>query len=143
MYQHLLIATDGSELAQKAVDQGLALAKSLSARVLAVYVTLPGIAVGDQGIELPAEDYDKIAQESAQRLLAPVAEAAAQMGLQCETLHVKHHFVAEGIIEAAKERGADLIIMSSHGRSGLERLLLGSAAYEVVTTSNIPVLICR
>lgn len=143
MYQHLLIATDGSELAQKAVDQGLGLAKALGARALAVHVTLPGVAVGDQGIELPAEDYDKIAEESAGQILARVAEAARLIGVQCETLHVKHHFVAEGILEVAKERGVDLIIMSSHGRSGLERLLLGSKAYEVVTSSYHPVLICR
>ena len=61
----------------------------------------------------------------------------------CETLHVKNQFPAEGIIEAAKAQGCDLIVMASHGRRGLSRLLLGSQANRVVTQSTIPVLICR
>jgi len=68
---------------------------------------------------------------------------AKAAGVSCETLHVHDRLPAQGIIEAAGERGVDLIVMSSHGRSGFARLLLGSEANEVVSKSTVPVLICR
>jgi nucleotide-binding universal stress UspA family protein len=72
------------------------------------------------------------------------AEAAARRaGVACETLHVKDKFAAAGIIETARDHGCDMIVMSSHGRRGLTRLLLGSQANKVVTLSTVPVLICR
>ncbi len=145
MYKHILIATDGSELAQKAVDQGFALAKALGADTLAVHVTAPwtSVAVGEVGVAFPPDDYDRVVTSSAKDILAAVAEAAKTAGVPSETLHVKDRLPAEGIIETARERGADLIVMSSHGRSGFARLLLGSEANEVVSKSTIPVLICR
>lgn len=145
MYTHLLIATDGSELAQKAVDQGLALAKALGARVLAVHVSAPWTAVpiGEIATALPPENYERETADAAQSLLADVALRAKVAGVECETLHVRDRLPAQGIIEAAAERGADLIVMSSHGRSGFARLLLGSEANEVVSKSTVPVLICR
>jgi nucleotide-binding universal stress UspA family protein len=145
MYQHLLIATDGSELARKAVDHGLELARALGARVLLVYVTPPwaALTVSDGAAVYPPENYDRIAADQAQNILANAAMAAKAAGVVCETLHVKDGLPATGIIGAAQEHGADLIVMSSHGRSGLRRVLLGSEANEVVTKSTIPVLICR
>jgi nucleotide-binding universal stress UspA family protein len=145
MYKHLIIATDGSELAQKAVDQGLALAKALGAKVLAVHVTPPwtSVAVGEVAIALPIKNYDRMAAENAQNVLADVAMRAKAAGVAYETLHVKDRLPAQGIVEAAVQRGVDLIVMSSHGRSGLSRLLLGSEANEVVSKSTVPVLICR
>lgn len=145
MYTHLLIATDGSELAQKAVDQGIALAKALGARVLAVHVTAPWTAVpiGEIATSLPPENYERAAADAAQSLLAEVAMRAKATGVECETLHVHDRLPAQGIVEAAAKCGADLIVMSSHGRSGFARLLLGSEANEVVSKSTVPVLICR
>lgn len=145
MYKHLLIATDGSDLAQKAVDQGVALAKVLGAKATAVHVTLPwtSVAVGEVAIALPPENYDKMTAESATRILALVTDAAKAAGVACTPVHIESNSPAEGIIHAAKEHGADLIVMSSHGRSGLARLLLGSEANEVVCRANLPVLICR
>lgn len=145
MYKHLLIATDGSELAQKAIDQGVALAKALQAKLTAVHVTLPwtAVAVGEVAIALPPENYDKMTAESATRILGIVAEAAKTAGMDCSQVHIESNSPAEGIIHAAKEHGADLIVMSSHGRSGLARILLGSEANEVVSRANLPVLICR
>ena len=145
MYKHLLIATDGSELAQKAIDQGIALAKALGAKLTAVHVTLPwtAVAVGEVAIALPPENYDKMAAEGAARILAIVTNAAKEAGIVCAAVHVEGRSPAEGIIHIAKEQGADLIVMSSHGRSGLARLLLGSEANEVVSRANLPVLICR
>ena len=77
------------------------------------------------------------------RLLAGVIEIASKLGVACETLHVKDRHPAEGIVETAKSRGCDLIVMASHGRRGLSRMLLGSQANKVVTHSAVPVLICR
>ena len=145
MYEHVLIATDGSEVAQKAVDQGLALAKALNAKVTVITVTEPWFAVAPPygPGDFPIEQYDKIAAEGAALILRDVEAAARRAGVACETLHVKDKFAAAGIIETARDHGCDIIVMSSHGRRGLTRLLLGSQANKVVTSSTVPVLICR
>ena len=78
----------------------------------------------------------------AARVLPAFSEAARKQNVACETVNVKD-FPAEGIIETAKTRGCDLIVMSSHGRRGLAKVLLGSQATQVVTLSTVPVLICR
>jgi nucleotide-binding universal stress UspA family protein len=145
MYKHLLIATDGSASAQKAVDQGLRLAAALDAKVTVVTVTEPWDAFGAaEGITfLPPEGYmESIAAEAA-KVLAGIKHTAETLGRSCDTMHVKDRFSADGIIECASEKGCDLIVMGSHGRRGLRRLLLGSVANEVVTHSTVPVLICR
>lgn len=145
MYKHLLIATDGSELARKAVDHGLALAKALDAKVTVITVTEPWevVVVPEAAVVLPPADYEASVAARAAKILADVSDVARKIGMSYETLHVKDRYPAEGIVEAAKEKGCDLIVMASHGRRGLRRLILGSAANEVVTHSTIPVLICR
>jgi nucleotide-binding universal stress UspA family protein len=144
MYKRILIATDGSELAGKAVDAGLKLASLLKAKVTAVKATEPwsAMALGEMALSFPVEDYEKAAAEEAARTLGVVSEAAKKLGVACETVHV-NNFPAEGIIETAKSRGCDLIVMSSHGRRGIARALLGSQATNVLTHSTVPVLICR
>jgi nucleotide-binding universal stress UspA family protein len=72
-----------------------------------------------------------------------VKDTAGTLGRACNTQHVKDRFAADGIMESAAEKGCDLIVMASHGRRGLQRLLLGSVANEVVTGSTVPVLIIR
>lgn len=145
MYKHLLIATDGSELATKAVEQGLSLAKALSAKVTIVTVTEPWVtfAPGEVAVVYPVEEYEKAAAANAKRILDGVGTLAAKIGVTFETAYVKDQFPAEGIVETAKSRGCDLIVMASHGRRGFMRLVLGSEANRVVTHSTIPVLICR
>ena len=145
MYKHILIATDGSDLALKAVDQGLALAKALNAKVTAITATEPwtSIASGEMGMAFPIDEYEKGCAEGAAKILGVVSKQAEKAGVSCQTLHVQDQFAAEGIIETAKSRGCDLIVMASHGRRGLSRLLLGSQANNVVTHSTVPVLICR
>jgi len=144
MYKHILIATDGSELAGKAVTTGLALAKQLNAKVTAVTATEPWTAMvtGEAALAFPVEEYEKSSAEAAARILGEVTAAATAQGVQCETVRVTD-FAAEGIIETTKARGCDLIVMSSHGRRGLARVLLGSQAMRVLTLSTVPVLICR
>lgn len=145
MYRHLLIATDGSELAEKAVAEGLALAKELKAAVTAVTVTEPVVSLfaGEAAIALPIEDYESAATTSAAAILARVSLASKTSGVPCETVHVKNHFPAEGIVETAQARKCDLIVMASHGRRGLAKLFLGSQAARVLGSSPVPVLICK
>jgi nucleotide-binding universal stress UspA family protein len=144
MYKHILIATDGSELAGRAVAAGLALAKELKAKVTAVTATEPWSAMvsGEPALAFPIDDYEKAAAENAERILSGVAGAARNAGVPCETAHIRD-FPAEGIIEAAKAGGCDLIVMASHGRRGLSKLLLGSQATRVLALSTVPVLVCR
>jgi nucleotide-binding universal stress UspA family protein len=143
MYRHLLIATDGSELADKAVAQGLASPK-LGAKVTAVTVTepLPSLVTGDAAVALPLQDYERAAAANAARVLGAVTTAAKASGVPCEIVHVKEQFPAEGIIETAKAGHADLIVIASHGTRGLSKLLLGETT-KVLSHSSIPVLVCR
>ncbi len=145
MYKNILIATDGSETATKALHDGLALARGLAAQVSAVTVTGPWseAALGETVFAPSVEDYDRICAKEAARILAEVDEAASAAGVQCKTAHVRHRFPADGILEAADQSGCDLIVMGSHGRRGLAKFLLGSQATEVLTRSKVPVLICR
>lgn len=144
MYTNLLIASDGSELAGKAVTHGLKLAKALGAKVTAVIVSDPWTAfnAGDTTL-FPIEEYERACEDAALKILGDIAERAKAEGVACATRHIKDQFPAEGILEAAKSAGSDLIVMASHGRRGVSRLLLGSQANRVVTHSEIPVLICR
>jgi nucleotide-binding universal stress UspA family protein len=145
MYKHILIATDGSDLAGKAVTAGIELAARLGARVTAVTATQPWSAMmlGEPAaLSFPIEDYEKAAAEDAGRILTGVAEAARKLDVPCETTHV-NDFPAEAIVATAKARNCDLIVMASHGRRGVARMLLGSQALAVLTQSTVPVLICR
>jgi nucleotide-binding universal stress UspA family protein len=145
MYRHLVIATDGSELADKAVQHGLALAKELGARVTAVTVSepLPPVMTADATVAFPIPEYEQAAATTAARILDKVRADARSREIACEVVHVKDQVPADGIVETAQARGADLIVMASHGRRGLSKLLLGSQANKVVTQSSIPVLVCR
>jgi nucleotide-binding universal stress UspA family protein len=148
MYKRILIATDGSELARKAETQGLALAKALNAAVITATVTeswsaLDMSAQANRGAVHPIEDYEKSAEAWAKKVLATVGASAKDLGVPCETLHVKDRHPADGIVDTAKTKGCDLIVMASHGRRGLQKVLLGSQANKVLVLSSTPVLICR
>ncbi len=145
MYKHLLVAIDGSELAQNALEQGIALAKALDARVSIVTVTEPwhAFTAGDGTVIFPIEEYETSITQWALETLRAAAKVATDADVTCETIHVEENYPADGIIETAKQQQCDLIVMGSHGRRGLTRLLLGSQANQVVTHSTQPVLICR
>jgi nucleotide-binding universal stress UspA family protein len=145
MYAHILIATDGSDLANCAVEQGLTLAKALGSKVTAITVTEPWTAAvsGEWAVAFPVEEYEKAAAVNAEKILAQVTEAATRIGVACATRHVKDQFAAEGIVDEAMSAGADLIVMASHGRRGLAKMVLGSQAMRVLTHSTVPLLICR
>lgn len=148
MYKNILIASDGSELAQRAVSHGLALAKTLNAGVTAVTVTelwrpLEMSARIESGGIKAVENYEKGAAANARKILSAIASTANEMGVSCETVHVPDQHPADGIVATAKDKGCDLIIMASHGRRGVNRLLLGSVANEVLTHCSVPALIYR
>jgi nucleotide-binding universal stress UspA family protein len=145
MYRKLLIATDGSEIAAKAVKTGLTLAKQLGAGVVAVTATEPWSAMTNGegfAFDFPIEAYEKAAAEHAEQILSKVRQEATTAGVGCETVHV-NDFPAEAILATAGKTDCDLIVMASHGRRGIARLLLGSQASRVVALSSRPVLICR
>lgn len=147
MYKHILIATDGSDVAQKGVDHGLTLAKALGGRVTIVTVTerFPAY-VGVAGWVASANEmaaYDAGQTEAASAVLAAAKAAADKLGVEAETLHVPNALPADAIIDVARARHCSLIAMSSHGRRGLERALLGSQTSEVLARSPLPVLVVR
>ncbi len=149
MYKHILIATDGSELSEKGLDHGLALARALDAAVTVVTVTAneflsPYAMAGEvaDGIN-PLETYRKATEAEASEILRSASDKARSVGVGITTRHIAERPPAEGIIEAATEHNCDLIVMSSHGRRGVTRLLLGSQTAEVVATTTIPVLVVR
>ena len=145
MYKHILVATDGSELGGIAVAAGFDLARQLGAQVMVVTVTEPwtAVVIGEPGFGFPVEGYVKSTNESAARVLSGVTKLARKADLRCTTLHAKDQYPAEAILEAAKENGCDLIVLASHGRRGLGRLLLGSVAVKVLAHATVPVLVCR
>lgn len=149
MYKHILISTDGSEVAQRGVDHGLTLAKALGAQVTILTVTerLPIYADGLTGVYAisPAvlAEYSTGQNEAAAAVLAAAKQAADRMGVPAQILHLPDAQPAEAIIETAKGRQCSLIAMASHGRRGLGRLVLGSVTSEVLARSPVPVLVVR
>lgn len=148
MYKNILIATDGSELSNKAVEHGLALAKIAKAAVTFVTATADWSATQmaelvERGVAEPVQDYEKKVAAWASKVLAECDERAKKVGVSSTIVHAKDKAAADGIVETAKTKGCDLIVMSSHGRGGVGRMLLGSVATKVLTYSTIPVLICR
>ena len=138
MYRHILIPTDGSELA----EQGLALAKSLGAKVSVIFVVEPFSEMKGRFLETIAR-YVELRKEQARSVLDRAANAAKEAGVSCETVQVENEQPHQAIIAAAEDKGCDLIVMSSHGRSGLSMLLIGSVTNKVLTLAKTPVLVCQ
>lgn len=148
MYRNILIATDGSELAGKAVDQGVALAKTLGAAVIFVTVTekLSALDMAEEaqlGEPDPIGRYRELTDRAASKILDAARAVGEKADVTCTGVHVGDSIPAEGIIEIAGKEGCDLIVMASHGRRGLNRLMLGSQTAEVLALSKVPVLVLR
>ncbi|MCB1547612.1 MAG: universal stress protein [Hyphomicrobiaceae bacterium] len=145
MYKNILIATDGSELSHKAIRHGIDLAKVLGARVTAFTATTPwhSLAVGEVAVMLDPDDYAKRAAANAASYLAAVKAEADKLGIACDTVHREDEHPYQAIIDTAKQKGCDLIVMASHGRRGLSGLVLGSETVKLLTHSAIPVLVYR
>lgn len=148
MYKHILIATEGSELGNRAVEHGVALAKKVGATVTLVTVTerwssIELAEVARKHSPDPVHQLEAMAAAMAKQILDVAAAKAKAGGVVYDVVHVPNHHPSEGILETAEKKGADLIVMTSHGRRGIGRLLLGSQAYEVLAQSKVPVLIVR
>ena len=142
MYQHILIPTDGSELAEHGVAHGLALAKFLGAKVSIIFVVEPFPEITGRYLETLAR-YVELRKEQATSELDRAANAAKEASVSCETIQVENEQPHQAIIAAAEDKGCDLIVMSSHGRSGLSALLIGSVTNKVLTHAKTPVLVCQ
>jgi nucleotide-binding universal stress UspA family protein len=145
MYRNILIATDGSELAEKAVDHGVAMAEAINAKVTVVTVTEPihVLAVEPRMVADTREKYEQHVTAYATEYLAAAKQAASIAGVTCDTVHVECPHPYQGIIDTATKKGCDLIVMASHGRRGISAVVLGSETVKVLTHSAIPVLVVR
>ncbi len=147
MYQRILVATDGSTLSKKAVSSAIALAKLSGAELVALKV-VPRYPQSyfEGGLALPLSDIAKVEKQWAahgQAMVDAIAKSAAAKGLTTKAVIAKSDLISEAIIATAKKHKCDLIVMASHGRRGIKRLLLGSETQQVLTHSHIPVLVLR
>jgi nucleotide-binding universal stress UspA family protein len=146
MYRHILIPTDGSELAEHAVTHGLSLAKFLGARVTVIIVEeRPGalFAFSDPAVGVAFVELTEQIKKHAASALDRAANAAKQVVVPCEAIQVQDVQPYEAIIATATDQGCDLIVMASHGRSGLSAVVLGSVTNKVLTHTKMPVLVCQ
>jgi nucleotide-binding universal stress UspA family protein len=143
MYTNILIPTDGSELAGKAVQHGIALAKRIGAKatVLTVLTPFHTFTIDTQMIEDTPARYKIRMKEHAEKTLGAAARGAQAAGVACEKVQVEHEHPYQAIIDTARLKGCDLIVMASHGRHGISALVLGSETVKVLTHCKIPVLI--
>lgn len=147
MYKRILVTTDGSELSAKAVAHAIDLAATCGAELIAM-TAVPHYprSYYDGSLPLSNEEVERVEKhwaEGGHKILNDVQEKAKAKNVKTADVVVKSDLVADAIIETAQKNGADLIVMASHGRKGVSRLLLGSETQQVLTRSQIPVLVLR
>jgi nucleotide-binding universal stress UspA family protein len=147
MYARILVATDGSTLSKKAVNTAISLAALCGAELIAVKV-VPRYPQSyfEGSIPLSVDDVKRVEKqwaEDGQAVVDAVKKTAAAKGVTVKAVTVKSDLVSDAVIAAATKHKADLIVMASHGRKGIKRLLLGSETQHVLTHSHIPVLVLR
>jgi nucleotide-binding universal stress UspA family protein len=148
MFKHILLPTDGSALSDKGVRQTIKMAKALGAQITAVHVVHGYRPLTEEGYVLPEvpllrAQFEKDVEKHSNEVLNPVRQAAIKAGVQCDTVVATADSPSEAIINQARKSRCDLIMMASHGRRGLQRLLHGSETAKVLTHSKIPVLVLR
>lgn len=147
MYQKILVATDGSPLSKKAVTSAIELAALAGAELVALKV-IPRYPQSyfEGGLALQAAEINRVEQQwadAAQAVVDAVQKAGMSKGVKTKAITVKSSLVSDAVIAAAKKHKCDLIVMASHGRRGIKRLLLGSETQLVLTHSHVPVLVLR
>ena len=153
MIRHILIPSDGSTLSEKAVRQGVKLAKALGAKVTALHV-IPRFHAFTYRSQMLLTYHVALAEDSeiefkratsacAQTLLQTIKRAAAAAGVACDTVQTSSDQPFNAIIDVARKKDCDLILMASHGHGGIAGVLLGSQTQKVLTHSHIPVLVYR
>ncbi|MDF1610289.1 universal stress protein [Hoeflea sp. YIM 152468] len=148
MYKHILVATDESELALKGLEHGLALAKLLEAKVSILTVSEPlnqeaARLAQLEGVHNAATRYDQQLESLMKERFAFIEDRARDHGIKVELIHEIDESAAEAIVRVAKLSQCDLIVMSSHGRRGVQKMLLGSQTSEVLVKTHTPVLVIR
>jgi nucleotide-binding universal stress UspA family protein len=145
MYKCILLPTDGTELCERALRHGIALAKLVQAKVVGVTVThplhsaLPRSLIPKNLAGIVHAETVKAADEK----LAVVERLAREASVQVETLRLSDDHPWEALVQAAKDKRCDLIVMASHGRRGVSAVVLGSETHKVLTHSTTPVLVVR
>jgi nucleotide-binding universal stress UspA family protein len=145
MFKHVLLPTDGSPLSDDAIRMGIQLARTVNAKVTGFYV-MPEFHVVTYKTEMLEDTRKEFARDSkahAAHYLSAIENAAKAAGVACDTTTATNDHPYEAIIRAAKRHKCDLIVMASHGRKGVQAVLLGSEVQKVLTHSHIPVLVCR
>ena len=147
MYQRILVATDGSDLSKTAVSSAIELAAAIGAELVALYV-VPRYPVSyfEGGITISIEDIartEKQWSDKGQAVVDAVQEQAKAQDVIAKAVVAQSDLIAESIISAATKHGCDLVVMASHGRKGIKRVLLGSETQHVLTHSTVPVLVLR
>ena len=147
MYARILVATDGSTLSKKAVNSAISLAALCGAELIAIKV-VPRYPQSyfEGSIPLSVEDVKRVEKqwaEDGQAVVEAVKKTADTKGVAVKALTVKSDLVSDALISAATKYKVDLIVMASHGRKGIKRLLLGSETQHVLTHSHVPVLVLR
>ena len=147
MYGRILVATDGSSLSKKAVANAIGLAATCGAELVALKVVPRSPQAYFEGsIPLNAKDVARIEaqwSDEAQAAVDAVKKQAEAKGVKAKALVSRSDIVSDAIIAAAKKQKADLVVMASHGRKGIKRLLLGSETQQVLTHCHVPVLVLR
>ncbi|TFW33865.1 universal stress protein [Massilia horti] len=145
MFTQILLPTDGSDLSERAVLAGVSFARELGAQVIGLTVK-PEFHTFTYKLEMledTEEAFKAAVDKRAQQYLAVVTDAARTAGVPCDTVQVTSDNPYEAILQVAKERKCDLIVMASHGRAGIKGVLLGSETQKVLVHGDIPVLVYR
>lgn len=148
MFKHILVATDGSKLSDRAVSTALEMAGGLGAKLTVFH------AMEEYPIEMFSEyavlsgtatpkEWDAAEKQRSARILDKVKAKAVKRGVACATVSRQAAAPHKAILESAKKGRCDLIVMASHGRRGIQALILGSETHKVLTTGKLPVLVCR
>lgn len=145
MFKQILLPTDGTVLSERAIGAGIALARALGAHVLGLTVVAPfhTLTFDANMLESTEAGYRRDARERSARYLGFITEAAQAAGVPCNCESAVAEDPYQSIIDTARERGCDLIVMASHGRRGVKAALLGSETQKVLVHSAIPVLVFR
>jgi nucleotide-binding universal stress UspA family protein len=147
MFKHILVPTDGSEFSRKAIRRAVQLAKEQKARVTGFYVG-PAWAPRVHGDSVligyvSPEQHSELVRKEAVRHFEPLKKAAAAARVSCKYVHTEGRYPYDEIVKAAQRNRCDLIVMGSHGRRGISRLLIGSETSKVLAHSKVPVLVER
>ena len=148
MFTSILVPTDGGRLSRKAMAAAIKLAKQQKARITSVHATAAFMPMTFDGMTPPPElisrtAYNKAMASAAAKVLGAMEKMCRSAGVQWEGVHVPDADPYQAVIDTAKRKRCDLVLMASHGRRGISALLLGSETQKVLTHSKIPVLVYR